>query len=154
MSNSMWKAAIIQMIDDTFAGNGGLYLDQGTDTIAELRALTGAQASAELPGTGNSVANQVKHLLTAAKTHLSQFAGTGFPDLDWGADWEAQQLSDDDWASLVDEYAATQQALKDALTTPAMEENEEYAGAAIMLTAHHAYHTGQIRHAAAYAKNA
>lgn len=152
MSNQSWKSAIAQVVDESYDGTGGIYLDEGTDTLTELRSLTGAQASRVLPGAGNSVANQVKHLLTAGAMHRSQFAGNGFPDLDWGADWADQSLSDDEWQALVDDYAATRAVLKDALQNPAMDENEEFVAAAVMLSGHLAYHTGQIRHAAAYAK--
>lgn len=152
MSNESWKSAVVQVIDESYDGTGGIYLDENTDTLAELRALTGAQASKALPGAGNSVANQVKHLITAAAMHQSQFEGKGFPDLDWGADWAEESLDDSAWQALVDVFAATRDTLKRNLQNPTMDENDEYVNAAIMLAAHLPYHIGQIRHTAAWAK--
>ncbi|MCA9833630.1 MAG: DinB family protein [Thermomicrobiales bacterium] len=154
MSNDLWKTEILKAIDESYDGTGGVYLDSGTNTLEELQSLTGNQASIVLPGAGNSVANQVKHLLTTVAIHKPQFEGGEYPDLDWGADWEATPLSDDEWQALVTTFAATREQLKNWVQNPVVAEDSAYAGAAIMVVAHLAYHIGQIRHGIGYAKQA
>lgn len=151
MSNELWKTAILKSIDESYDGTGGVYLDSGTNTLAELRALTGAQASTVLPGAGNSVANQVKHLLTTVEMHRPQFEGGEYPDLDWGADWDAVSLTDEEWEELVNQFAASRELLKGWVAQPTVAEDADYVAAAVMVAAHLAYHIGQIRHAAGYA---
>lgn len=151
MSNETWKTHIVKAINEAYDGTGGVYLDSGTNLLAELTALTGAQASTVLPGAGNSVANQIRHLLTTVRMHEPQFNGGTYPDLDWGADWAEIHLNDNEWQELVASFAATREQLIGWVTSPTVEENDDYVGAAVMVVAHHAYHVGQIRHAAGYA---
>lgn len=152
MSTQPWKDAILKVIDESYDGTGGIYLDSATDTLAELRALSGAQASTMIPGAGNSVANQVKHLITSAKMHEIMLAGEAFPELDWGADWAESTLTDDEWQDLLNHYAASRDALKRQVNAIA-DDNDAVAEGAVMLASHLPYHIGQIRHAAAYAKH-
>lgn len=151
MSNETWKTNVVKAIDEAYDGTGGIYLDQGTDLLTELRNLSGEQASTILPGAGNSVANQLKHLLTTVAMHEAQFRGTDYPDLDWGADWQPIALNDEEWQRLIDKYAATREQLREWVTTPSIDENNDYVYSAIMAATHLAYHVGQIRHAASYA---
>ncbi len=151
MTNETWKTHIVKAINEAYDGSGGVYLDRGTNLLAELTALNGAQASTVLPGAGNSVANQIRHLLTTVKMHEPQFNGGDYPELDWGADWAEVTLGDNEWQELVATFAATREQLIRWVISPTVEENEEYAGAAVMVATHHAYHVGQIRHAAGYA---
>ncbi len=151
MGNEDWKRNVVKAIDEAYDGTGGIYLDQNTDLLAELRKLSGAQASTVLPGAGNSVANQLRHLLTTVAMHEAQFRGTTYPDLDWGADWQPVTLGDEEWQELVEKYAATRTQLKEWVTSPSVDEDNDYIFAAIMVATHLAYHVGQIRHAASYA---
>ena len=151
MSNETWKKHIVNAINEAYDGTGGIYLDSGTNLLAELGALNGTQASTVLPGAGNSVANQVRHLLTTVRMHEPQFNGGDYPELDWGADWSEIDLSDPEWQELVKTFAATRETLIGWVTSPTVEENDDYVGAALMVATHHAYHVGQIRHAAGYA---
>lgn len=151
MGNDMWKTNVMKAIDEAYDGTGGIYLDQGTDLLSELKAMSGEQASAVLPGAGNSVANQLRHLLTTVAMHEAQFCGTAYPELDWGADWQPVQLSDAEWHELVESYASTREQLKAWVTTPSVDEDNDYVYSAIMVATHLAYHVGQIRHAACYA---
>jgi hypothetical protein len=151
MGNEDWKMNVMKAIDEAYDGTGGIYLDPNTDLLAELRNLSGAQASTVLPGAGNSVANQLRHLLTTVAMHEAQFRGTPYPELDWGADWQPTALSDAEWHELVEKYAATRAQLKDWVTSPSVDEDNDYIFSAIMVATHLAYHVGQIRHTAAYA---
>lgn len=151
MGNEDWKNNVVKAIDEAYDGTGGIYLDQGTDLLAELKNLSGAQASTVLPGAGNSVANQLRHLLTTVAMHEAQFRGTPYPELDWGTDWQPVTLNDDEWQQLVEKYAATRDQLKQWVTSPSVDEDNDYIYSAIMVASHLAYHVGQIRHAAGYA---
>lgn len=151
MGNEDWKKNVVKAIDEAYDGTGGIYLDQGTDLLAELKSLSGAQASTVLPGAGNSVANQLRHLLTTVAMHEAQFLGTPYPDLDWGTDWQPVTLNDEEWQELVGKYAATRDQLKQWVTSPSVDEDNDYIYSAIMVASHLAYHVGQIRHAASYA---
>lgn len=149
-----WQQEIIRAIDESLIGKQGVYLDSETEPITELRALTPEQATLVLPGAGNAVANQVMHLLTTIAMHEAQFMGGAYPDLDWGADWDQQSLNGDAWHKLLDRLEDAVADLKTWIIAPAIEQNQEYAAASIMVVAHLAYHFGQIRHAAGYAQNA
>lgn len=150
MANELWKTAILKSIDESYDGTGSVYLDSGTNPLTELRALTGAQASMVLPGAGNSVANQVKHLLTTVEMHRPQFEGGDYPELDWEADWDTVSLGDDEWEALVNQFAATRELFRGWIAQPTVAEDADYVGAAVMAAAHLAYHIGQIRHAIGY----
>ena len=151
MGNEHWKENVVKAIDEAYDGTGRIYLDQGTDLLAELKNLSGEQASTVLPGAGNSVANQLRHLLTTVAMHEAQFRGTPYPELDWGADWQPVSLSDEEWQALIDQYAATREQLKEWVTSPSVDEDNDYIFSAIMVATHLAYHVGQIRHTASYA---
>lgn len=148
---STWQQAIVNAIDEAFVGKKGVFLDGDTEPLAELSRLTPEQANLELPGAGNSAANQVKHLLTTIAMHGAQFNGTPYPDLDWGADWAPQQLSAEEWSDLLHQLTEGHQQLRQWILEPGVAQDEEYVGACVMTIAHLSYHIGQIRHAAAYA---
>lgn len=152
MSN--WQQEVVKAIDESFTGGQGIFLDQGTDPLTELRALSSEQASREIPGAGNSVANQVKHLLTTIAMHRPQFMGGEYPDLDWNADWLSQHLTDDAWQQLIDDLERSKENLKGWIAAPANEQNQEYASACIMVVTHLAFHIGQIQHASGYVRQA
>lgn len=149
--DSLWQQAIVNAIDEAFDGKKGVFLDGNTEPLAEIAQLTPEQASLALPGAGNSVANQVKHLITTIAMHEAQFSGKPFPDLDWGADWDRQELSAEEWSDLVRQLAAGHQQLRRLILEPVIEQDDSFAGACVMTIAHLSYHIGQIRHAAAYA---
>lgn len=149
-----WQQEIIKSINEAFNGNQGVFLDKGTAPLTELRALTAAQASTELPGAGNSVANQVKHLITTIAMHKAQFRGGDYPNMDWGADWDSQPLTEQQWQDLVKRLDVSAQNLLSWIANPSVEQNQEYVAAAVMAATHLAFHIGQIQHAAGYARNA
>lgn len=149
-----WQQEIIKSINEAFNGNQGVFLDEGTAPLTELRALTAAQASTELPGAGNSVANQVKHLITTIAMHKAQFRGGDYPNMDWGADWDSQPLTEQQWQDLVKRLDVSAQNLLSWIANPSVEQNQEYVAAAVMAATHLAFHIGQIQHAAGYARNA
>lgn len=149
-----WQQEIVKAIEEAFSGNQGVFLDQGTAPLKELRELTALQASTELPGAGNSVANQVKHLLTTIAMHKAQFRGGEYPDMDWGADWDADPLTEQQWQDLVTQLEGSAQNLSSWIAKPSVEQNQEYASGAVMAATHLAFHIGQIQHAAAYARTA
>lgn len=153
MSNEVWKEQIIKVISDAYDGSGGVYLDPGTNVVAELKALNGEQASTILPGAGNSVVNQIRHLLITVDAHEPQFNGGDQPDLDWGSEWKDTRLTDAEWQALVQEYEETHAKFTTWISDPVVAEDGAFAAAAMMAASHMAYHTGQIRHAAAYAAN-
>ncbi len=149
-----WQQEILKTIDEAFSGNQGIFLDSGTEPLAEVRTLTPEQASVQLPGAGNSVANQVQHLITTIAMHKAQFRGGEFPDMDWGADWDSQPLTGQQWQDILTQLEASAQNLKSWIAKPAVEQDQDYASAAVMAATHLAFHIGQIQHAAAYAKQA
>lgn len=151
MSNEVWKTQIVKAIDDAYDGTGGVYLDPNTNIIAELKALTGEQASTVLPGAGNSVVNQIRHLLITVDAHEPQFTGGETPDLDWGSEWAETRVTDAEWQALVREYEETHARFTSWISEPSVDEDDAFAAAAVMAATHMAYHAGQIRHATAYA---
>lgn len=149
-----WQQEILKAIDEAFSGNQGIFLDAGTEPLAEIRTLTSEQACLQLPGAGNSVANQVQHLITTIAMHKAQFRGGEFPDMDWGADWDSQPLTEQQWQDILTQLDASARNLKSWIAKPAVEQDQEYAAACIMAVTHIAFHIGQIRHAAGYAQQA
>lgn len=149
-----WQQEILKAIDEASNGNRGVFLDAGTEPFSELRQLTAEQASMQLPGAGNSVANQVRHLITTITMHKPQFMGGEFPNLDWSDDWSEQMLSDTEWQQMLDELEGLHGNLKAWIAEPALAQNQDYATACIMAATHLAFHIGQIQHAAAYAQQA
>lgn len=147
-----WQQEVVRVIEEAINGNQGVFLDQGTEPIAELRTLTAEQANTVIPGAGNSVVNQVQHLITTIAMHQPQFMGGEYPDLDWGADWAPQNLTTDEWVQLLDDLDRSQEELKTWITAPAIPQDQGYAAACIMVVTHLAFHIGQIRHAAGYAQ--
>ena len=60
-------------------------------------------------------------------------------------------LNDEEWQALIAKYENTREQLKAWVTSPSVDEDNDYIAAAIMAATHLAYHVGQIRHAAGYA---
>lgn len=149
-----WQQEIVKSIDEAFNGNQGIFLDQGTEPLSQLKTLTAAQASTELPGAGNSVANQVKHLITTIAMHKAQFRGGEYPDMDWGADWDSHPLTQQQWQDLLEQMDESARNLQSWIAKPSVEQDQAYASAAVMAATHLAFHIGQIQHAAGYARNA
>lgn len=149
-----WQPEVLKAIDEAFQGDQGVFLDRGTKPLLELRQMHAGQACAELPGAGNSVANQVRHLITTIAMHKPQFMGGDFPNLDWEADWSNDHVTDSEWQQMLDDLEGSQQALKSSVADPVIEQDQDYAAACIMVVTHVAFHIGQIRHAAAYAQHA
>lgn len=148
-----WQQEILKSIDEAFEGNQGLFLDAGTEPLPELRQLSAEQACTVLPGAGNSVANQVRHLITSLTMHEPQFMGGEYPDLDWAADWSEQRLTDEEWQQSLTDLDELREKLKTWIAQPAVEQDQEYASACVMAVTHIAFHIGQIRHAAGYAQH-
>lgn len=151
--NPNWQQEVIKAIDEAFSGNQGIFLDAGTEPLHELRELTAEQASRELPGAGNSVANQVQHLITTIAMHKAQFRGGDYPDMDWGADWDSQPLTEQQWQDILTQLEGAARNLKSWIAKPTVDQDQSYASAAVMTITHLAFHIGQIQHAAAYAKH-
>lgn len=145
-----WQQEILKTIDEACSGNQGIFLDAGTEPLAEVRQLTASQASTILPGAGNSVANQVQHLITTIAMHKAQFRGGDYPDMDWGA----QPLTEQQWQDILTQLEESARNLKSWIAKPAVDQDQNYASAAVMAATHLAFHIGQIQHAAAYAKQA
>jgi hypothetical protein len=139
---------LLEILEETFEANHGIYLDKGTSLFETLDAITAAEASRPVGGKCATLAAQVAHvtlyLEVLERYMLAQEAGA----VDWGEVWRTvKEVTPDEWAALRRQLSQTYQrifAMARGLQTWG---NEAAAGGAMAIAVHTAYHLGEIRQA-------
>jgi hypothetical protein len=139
---------LLEILEETFETNYGIYLDKGTSLFETLDAITAAEASRPVGGKCATLAAQVAHvtlyLEVLERTMLAQEAGA----VDWGEVWRTvKEVTPDEWAALRRQLSQTYQRIAAMARGLQMWDNEAAVGGTMAIAVHTAYHLGEIRQA-------
>lgn len=142
-----FRAALLALLDETFAEVRGIYLDRGTSMFETLATVSAEEASRPVGGGCASLAAQVNH--TAFYLDVAQQFAAGNPPegrVDWDGSWDVCTVNDEEWQALIQKLRVAYQATRDFAST-FDNWNEDFIGGAFGIIAHSAYHLGEIRQA-------
>jgi hypothetical protein len=139
---------LLEILEETFEANHGIYLDKGTSLFETLDTITAAEASRPVGGKCATLAAQVAHvtlyLEVLERYMLAQETGA----VDWGEVWRTvKEVTPDEWATLRRQLSQTYQRI--VAMAPGLQtwDNEAAIGGAMVIAVHTAYHLGEIRQA-------
>ncbi len=148
-----FKAAILEILDETFDTHHGIFLDRGDSLFVTLATVSAAEASRPVSATCASIAAQVNHTtcyLDDLRTELE--TGQEIENIDWKEAWTIGPVNDEEWSALVRGLRESADATTDLLKgIEAWEEDAAYG--AVSIAVHTAYHLGEIRQALCTIKN-
>lgn len=141
-----FKAAVLEILDETFDTHHGHYLDRDTSLFETLASVTADEASKPVSASCASIAAQVNHVIYYLDVLGDAIRGKELAGLDWNAAWTIGPVNVNEWAALV---ARLRTAADDttALLAGTTEWDEDPAFGAVSLVVHTAYHLGEIRQA-------
>jgi hypothetical protein len=143
---SVFRAALLALLDETFTEVTGIYLDRGTSMFETLATVSAEDASRPVGGGCASLAAQVNHT-TFYLDVAQQFAAGNPPQkVDWDASWDVCAVDDEEWQVLIQKLRDAYQATRHFAAT-FDNWNEDFVGGALGIVAHCAYHLGEIRQA-------
>ncbi len=142
-----FKAAILEILDETFDTHHGLFLDGGDSLFETLATISAEEASQPVSATCASIAAQVNHTtyyLDVLRGELE--TGQELEHIDWKQAWTIGPVNDEEWSALVHGLRESADAATEVLKgIDAWEEDAAYG--AVSITVHTAYHLGEIRRA-------
>ncbi len=141
-----FKAAILEILNETFASHHGHYLDKGTSLFETLATVSAAEASIPVSVSCASIATQVNHVIYYLDVLAHDLVGNEPTDVNWNAAWNISPVNDDEWSALIARLRATADETT-ALLAGTTEWNEDLAYDAVSIAVHTAYHQGEIRQA-------
>lgn len=141
-----FKAAILEILEETFDTHHGHYLDRGTSLFETLATVTAAEASTPVSASCASIAAQVNHVMYYLDVLAHDLIGAEPTDVNWNAAWAIGPVNDAEWAALVARLRARADDIT-ALLAGTTEWGEDPAYGAISIVVHTAYHLGEIRQA-------
>ncbi|MBA3274338.1 MAG: hypothetical protein H0T72_00985 [Chloroflexia bacterium] len=148
-----FKAAILEILDETFDTHHGIFLDRGDSLFVTLATVSAAEASRPVSASCASIAAQVNHTtcyLDVLRTELE--TGQEIENIDWKEAWTIGPVNDEEWSALVRGLRESADATTDLLKgIEAWEEDAAYG--AVSIAVHTAYHLGEIRQALCTIKN-
>jgi hypothetical protein len=119
-------------------------LDAGTSLFETLSDITAEEASIPVSKQSSNLAAQVNHTSYYIE-ELREGIATNFQNkADWDGSWQVGAVDDAQWQGLVDKLHANYDWFTE-LATGFDDWNEDYVGGAMAMTAHAAYHLGEIR---------
>lgn len=119
-------------------------LDGGTSLFETLSDISAEEASIPVSKQSSNLAAQVNHTSYYIEALRDGIATNFEAKADWDGSWQVGAVDDAQWQALIDKLRTnydwfTQLATENDLW------NEDYVGGAIAMTAHAAYHLGEIR---------
>ncbi len=141
-----FKAAIIEILDETFDTHHGLYLDRGTSLFETLATVTAAEASIPVSASCASIAAQVNHVTYYLDVLNGDLSGNEPASVDWTQAWTIGPVNDEEWTTLIGHLRAAANETT-ALLESTQEWSEDAAYGAVSIAVHTAYHLGEIRQA-------
>ncbi|HVL22802.1 MAG TPA: DinB family protein [Thermomicrobiales bacterium] len=142
-----FKSALLFVLDETFDNVHGAYLDPGDSFFATLAEITAEQASRPVGASCASIAAQLNHVIFYIEIGIRYMQGENPGKQDWQAAWQLTEVSDSEWAGLIQRVRDRQQQLLGLIEGTTEWDNDDIVGGAFAMIAHTAYHLGQIREA-------
>jgi hypothetical protein len=144
---TLFTAAMLDALDETFDNVKGMYLDRGTSFFETLAMITAEEASHPISANCASIAAHVEHVRFYLDVTLRWVRGER-PQVDWSEIWRTvQAVTPEEWADSQRRLRETYYQIRDLVTSMETWEGEGEIGGALALLMHNAYHLGEIRHA-------
>jgi len=141
-----FKAAIIEILDETFDTHHGLYLDRGTSLFETLATVTAAEASIPVSASCASIAAQVNHVTYYLDVLNGDLSGKEVAAVNWNAAWTIGPVDAEEWAVLIGRLRTSADETMTLLKSTT-EWSEDAAFGAVSIAVHTAHHLGEIRQA-------
>ncbi|MDQ3654160.1 MAG: hypothetical protein M3457_03645 [Chloroflexota bacterium] len=141
-----FKAAILEILDETFDTHHGLYLDRGTSLFETLATVSVAEASIPVSASCASIAAQVNHVIYYLDVLNGDLSGNEPASVDWSQAWTIGPVNDKEWAALIGRLRTSAEETRTLLSSTTAW-NEDAAYAAVSIAVHTAHHLGEIRQA-------
>jgi len=148
ISSDIFKTALFEILDETFAEVHGIYLDRGTSLFETLDTITAEQASRPISERCASLAAQVKHVAFFLDVLESYIRSRQAVQVDWGEIWRTtREVSAAEWQAYQDSLRQSYQQVLDTLGALDSWDDEDSLSGALAIVVHSAYHLGEIRQA-------
>jgi hypothetical protein len=148
ISTETFKAALFEILEETFEDVHGIYLDRGTSLFETLETITAEQASRPISERCASMAAQVRHVafyLDVLERYLRTRASV---KVDWGEIWRTtRQATPEEWQAYQVQLRQSYQRVFETLRKFENWDNEDSLSGAMATVVHSAYHLGEIRQA-------
>ncbi|PKN85003.1 MAG: hypothetical protein CVU46_12470 [Chloroflexi bacterium HGW-Chloroflexi-8] len=148
ISSQYFTRVLLTLLDETFDGVHGYYLDRGTSLFETLSTITAAQASVPVGGKCATLAAQVKHVSFHLDSVLKWLRDGNQEPFDWGEIWRTVNVvSSVEWQEIQTELRVNYENVKALIQFSSDWNSENKIGDAMAILAHTAYHLGEIRQA-------
>jgi hypothetical protein len=138
---------LYELLEETFERVQGMYLDRGTSLFETLETISAEEASRPVSARCSSIAAQVEHVDFYMRIMADLMQGKAVGKIDWGASWQREGVTPEEWAALKGRLQDTHREVLSAMRDfETWDRGDEIAGALNILV-HTAYHLGEIRQA-------
>ena len=139
---------LLEVLEETFETQHGIYLDKGTSLFETLDAITAAEASRPVGGKCASLAAQVAHVTFYLEVLERYMREHSVGAVDWGEVWRTvKEVTPDEWAALQRQLRQTYQRILTMLRGLQTWDDDAAIEGAMAIAVHTAYHLGEIRQA-------
>ncbi len=139
---------LLEILEETFETNHGIYLDKGTSLFETLDTITAAEASRPVGGKCATLAAQVAHVTFFLEVLERYMLAQNVGAVDWAEVWRTvKEVTPDEWAALRRRLSQTYQRIVAMARGLQTWDNEAAIGGAMAIAVHTAYHLGEIRQA-------
>jgi hypothetical protein len=140
--------AALETLEETFEKVHGIYLDKTTSIFETLATVSAEEASRPVSSHCASLSAHVAHMAFYNNLHIEYAIGNNPPRADWGEIWRTvREVTPEEWSTSQAELRASYQRLVEIIKSVEQWENEDFIQVVFAVTAHNAYHLGEIRQA-------
>lgn len=148
INSTLFKNALYLLLDETFNGVHGIYLDEGISLFETLATISAEKASIPVGNKCATLAAQVKHTAFYLDVLEKAVRSQQFEPVDWDKIWrETTAVSPAEWQQIQDELRQSYHRIRQLISDQMEWQNEREIGGAIGMIVHSAYHLGEIRQA-------
>lgn len=148
IDGELLKRTMLEVLDETFERQHGVYLDPGTSLLETLRGIDHRQASIPVGGGCATLAAQVAHVTFYLEVLERELDGGGDEKADWDEIWRTVgAVTAEEWDALRADLERTYRRIDARLRAADAWEVEPHVSTILPITVHTAYHLGEIRQA-------
>ena len=140
----IFRANVLQLLDETFENVHGYILDRGTSLFETLATIDAATASRVFSSRASTIAAQVNHTRFYLDVLLRNMRDGDTTPADWDSSWQVTKVTPEEWDALITGLRASYDEIK-TIAANLDEWTDDSVGGAMAIIAHSAYHLGEIR---------
>jgi hypothetical protein len=140
----IFRANVLQLLDETFENVHGYILDRGTSLFETLATIDAATASRVFSPRASTIAAQVNHTRFYLDVLLRNMRDGDTAPADWDSSWQVTEVTPEEWDALIAGLRASYDEIK-TIAANLDEWTDDSVGGAMAIIAHSAYHLGEIR---------